>query len=162
MKCLESFESLIFEIPGEPMPMPRARHSNAGGFVRTYTPEKAVAHKGLIQHYWREAAKGFAVPLDAIVSIGITVVKQLPKSAPRWLKVIVAECELMSEWGSLPPAVPSRGDTDNYFKIVADALQGLAYRNDSQVYDGRCTKVWGGTARTVVEVTYWRYEEVRA
>jgi hypothetical protein len=32
------------------------------------------------------------------------------------------------------------GDWDNYAKLVADALEGIAFANDAQVVDGRCRK----------------------
>jgi Holliday junction resolvase RusA-like endonuclease len=46
-----------------------------------------------------------------------------------------------------------RRDADNVGKSCGDALNGIAYEDDSQVVDARCTKaVEPGRARTVVTI----------
>lgn len=48
------------------------------------------------------------------------------------------------------------GDVDRYENLVMDALQGIAYRNDRQVDDGRCRKVFGNgepRAEVVISIT---------
>ena len=45
----------------------------------------------------------------------------------------------------------AEGDWDNYGKLISDALEGIAYRNDRQVDDARCRKVFGdGEPRTEI------------
>ena len=43
-------------------------------------------------------------------------------------------------------------DADNVGKIVLDALNKIAYIDDSQVAQVEVSKVWGPVARTVVSV----------
>jgi hypothetical protein len=44
------------------------------------------------------------------------------------------------------------GDWDNYAKLVADALEGIAFANDAQVVDGRCRKHPAADGRPRLEV----------
>ena len=43
-------------------------------------------------------------------------------------------------------------DADNVEKAVLDALNGVAFLDDCQVYDVRVTKHWGELGQTVVTV----------
>lgn len=69
--------------------------------------------------------------------------------------------EIDARWPSprrTPPAWPWRPsvpDADNVTKAIADALNGVAYRDDAQVVDLRVTKQYavGGDAGTSVTVT---------
>lgn len=50
-----------------------------------------------------------------------------------------------------------RGDLDNYFKAVADALQGVLYENDKQIIEAHVYKVRApGKGAPETEVTLWR------
>ena len=87
-------ESISFSVPGEPVPMPRARHSRVGKFVRTYTPAHATSHKGTIALAWQQAIKRLPVSevyLSSPVALDIVVHRLLPKSMPRWQQAMVYE-----------------------------------------------------------------------
>lgn len=45
-----------------------------------------------------------------------------------------------------------RPDADNLTKLVGDALNGIAYLDDSQIAETFARNVWGPTAQTVVIV----------
>ena len=159
---LEQFDSISFAVPGEPVPMPRARHSRAGNFVRTYTPAHATAHKGLVALAWRQALRStgpHGIYSYNPVSLDIVVIRTLPAAAQKWKHAMVDENMAVHagpDDGWLLP-VTVQGDWDNYGKLVSDALNGLAYHDDAQVFDGRVRKQYGGTAETRITVTYWRW-----
>ena len=43
-------------------------------------------------------------------------------------------------------------DTDNIIKIIADSLNGLAYKDDSRIVSVVCTKYYGTIPRVVVRI----------
>jgi len=159
-KTLCLFESIGFQVPGEPMAMPRARIATRGKFARMYTPEAAVSHKTAVQWAWTKAVSvhKFKPPMDAIVRIAITVYRTLPKSAPKWMKALVDEFEGTLGVASSVPC-QTKPDWDNYGKLVSDALNGIAYRDDGQVFKGTVEKCYASTAYTYVSVEYYRWED---
>ena len=46
----------------------------------------------------------------------------------------------------------TKPDWDNIGKIVSDALNGIAYRDDSQVVDSRVRKIYSNEPRTVIRI----------
>ena len=112
-------------IPGEPIARPRQRVGVIAGHARTFTDAKHPVHayKAAIRLAW-----GDGVPFDGPVTLIIEAVFARPKS-----KV----------WKSKPmPSYPhtSKPDFDNVAKSCADALNGLAFRDDSQVTHAIVTK----------------------
>ena len=57
------------------------------------------------------------------------------------------------ERGEIFPTV--KPDCDNIIKIVCDALNGLAYRDDSQVVAVTCQKKYGVEPAVHVVITDW-------
>ena len=56
--------------------------------------------------------------------------------------------------GSAPKYPSKKPDFDNYEKFVADCLNGVAYRDDSQVVSWRGDKRYSENPRTEIEI--WR------
>lgn len=112
-------------VPSIPIAQPRQRHGIVHGRVRNWTPAKhpVNAFKAAVQIAYRVAV-GPGAPLDGPVGLRVTFRLPRPKS-----KI----------WKRRPmPAEPhtKKPDLDNLLKTVQDALTGLAWRDDSQVY--RC------------------------
>lgn len=97
----------------EVMGAPRPRHMRNG---HTYMPREYTAYKGRIAEAYRAA--GGADFGDMPVGVTIDIMRELPGSRP---KRVVSE----------PDTV--RPDVDNVAKAVLDALNGVAYGDDSQV-----------------------------
>jgi len=90
-------------------------------------------HKRLMP--WRAAIADAArqtvdIPLDGPVIVEITVTVPKPASAPK----------RRTSW----PVTRFSGDWDHHARAVCDALTGIAYRDDSQVVEGTCRKVYPG------------------
>ena len=103
-------------IPGEPVAKGRPRFNRKTGIA--YTPSKTKGYETLI----REIAYGLLKPIDGAVEIRIVFCFSRPKN---------------KYWKSKPmPRYPktTRGDLDNFVKSTLDALNGIAYHDDSQVY----------------------------
>ena len=131
---------LTFEVPGDPVPQPRPRVSTRGGFARAYTPAKHPIHayRAAIAEAAREAG---AVPTDdAPLTLIVDLVFCRPKSHFR-------KAGLKADAPKLP-----RPDCSNVLKGIEDALNGVAWLDDSQVGRVVIEKSYGTEARTTVRI----------
>jgi Holliday junction resolvase RusA-like endonuclease len=128
-----------FTVPGKPVAKGRPRLSTRGGFARAYTPAKTVAYEGLVAMAGQEAMAG-AAPYTGPVAVSLTAVFPIPSS---WPKKRRAE----AHWHTGKP------DGDNLAKSVGDGLNGVCWRDDSQVASWRVLKTYGETPGLHVEVT---------
>lgn len=128
--------TIFIKVPGEPISQPRQRHrviSTKGGkpFVHNYTPSKAPVNdfKAAVALTANIARKGqfFTGP----VKVEIFALFTRPKSKTRKTKP------------NDPYEHTKKPDCDNIAKAVKDALTGVLWRDDSQVYDLRVRK-WVG------------------
>lgn len=103
---------VTFEV-GEVMACPRPRHMRNG---HTYMPTEYTAYKRRVAEAYLASGGGHVGA--APVAVTIDVMRELPGSRP---KRVCAE----------PDTV--RPDVDNIAKGVMDALNGVAYEDDSQV-----------------------------
>jgi len=131
---------ITFEVAGDPVPQPRPRVSTRGGFGRAYVPGKHPVHA-----YRRaiafEATKAGATPGRGTVSVVIDAVFVRPAyhKTKRGVKVTA-------------PEIP-RQDVDNIAKAVLDALNGVAWVDDTQVQRLVVEKSYGTEGRTTVRIT---------
>ena len=131
---------ITFEVLGDPVPQPRARISTRGGFGRAYVPHKHPVHS-----YRRaiafEAQKAGATPGRGPVNVVIDAVFVRPHyhKTKRGLKAAAPE---------LP-----RQDVDNVAKAVLDALNGVAWVDDTQVQRLVVEKSYGTEGRTTVRIS---------
>lgn len=131
--------AITFSVPGEPVPQPRPRVSTRGGFARAYVPAKHPVHayRAAIANAARAAGAGVH---GEPVGVLIDLVWQRPKSHLRK--------------SGVKPDAPQfpRCDVDNAAKAVLDALNGVAWEDDSQVCSLTVAKHYGTEARTVVQI----------
>lgn len=128
-----------FTVPGVPQGKGRPRVTARGGFARVYTPSKTVAYEGLIAIAGREAMEA-ASPYAGPVCVEATAVFAIPAS---WSKRRKAE----AQWHTSKP------DGDNIVKALGDGLNGVAWRDDSQVASWKIIKVYGDTPGLHVTVS---------
>ena len=110
--------NITLTVPGAPVPMERARRGRHGNW---YTPANSLEYRDRIQAAWMMAGRPSfdAQPL----SINAQVYVAHPKSHYTTAGDLKPKHEL-----AIPP-----GDTDNYAKAIADALNQLAYKDDTQI-----------------------------
>lgn len=118
----------------------KGRPRFAGGHA--YTPESTRRYEAEIQAAWMLAGGRM---LDGAVAVDITACQALPKRATRAQQHAAARGEI---WPIRKP------DLDNICKLVLDALNGMAYRDDTQVVvlDARKEYALDGESRLVVKV----------
>lgn len=110
-------------VPVVPVPQPRQRHAMIGGHVRNYTP---TGHPVNVF----KAAMQLAVAEQLKVPIEGPIMLEADFFLPR------TKAQMRSRWeGPIPHT--ARPDTDNLVKALKDALKGIAWRDDSQVFQYR-------------------------
>lgn len=114
---------ISFIVPGNPQGKARPRVCRVGGKSITYTPNKTVEYEKLIRTSYN-AVSGVKFEKNVPLEMNILALFSLPKTASK--KFINAA--LSNE--EYPAKKP---DSDNIIKVICDALNGLAYHDDSQV-----------------------------
>ena len=137
--------TIVFSVPGEPKgkARPKVTRTKSGASL-TYTPDKTVAYEELVRLRFSEAAEGKRLEAGKPVRLRIVAFFGVPASKPKKTKLLMLQNLIR------PTKKP---DFDNVFKIVCDALNGLAYADDAQIVEAQITKVFtGGEAHIEVEL----------
>jgi Holliday junction resolvase RusA-like endonuclease len=132
-------------IPGEPIAQPRVRVSTKGGFARAYTERDHPIHayKQAIRLAYVNAG---GEVLEGPVSIRVVCWFDRPKSHSKKRRQ------------KLEPKT-TKPDLDNVGKAILDALNGIAYNDDGQVFMLMVEKWYVGpyepydSVGTIIEVT---------
>lgn len=111
-----------FCVSEEPQGKARPRFARTRNGVRTYTPNKTMSYEQRVQLAYRGKYK--EEPTEKPVSVYIQANFKIPKS---WSKKKKEQVAL----GVYRPT--KKPDADNIAKAVCDALNGIAYKDDSQI-----------------------------
>jgi Holliday junction resolvase RusA-like endonuclease len=125
-----------FTVPGNPVGKARARVVLNRGKVRAFTPDKTARFENLVRMAFASAYPNH-VPVRGAISLSITALFEPPKSMR--FKGVVEQTPHTK-----------RPDADNVLKAIADGLNGVAFRDDSQVAHAVCRKAYSYVPRTVV------------
>ena len=117
-----------FVVPCVPVAKPRPRASRAGGFTRIYSPTGGAVGQFVASVRLAASQTYAGPPVTNPLRVDLEFVFPRPKSKVWKTK------PMPREWKSSKP------DRDNLDKAVLDALNGLIWRDDAQVVDGRITK----------------------
>lgn len=138
---------ITFTIPGKPGAKGRPRFRSIGKFVQTYTPKDTVNYENLVKLYYMEAAANAGIDMNTIpkgmFEIYITAWFDIPVSKPMAWKKLVLQ-------GAIRPT--SKPDWDNIGKVVCDSLNGIAWKDDSYIVDGRVKKGFSEVPRVEVQI----------
>lgn len=135
---------VCFTVPGPPQGKARPRVVRAkSGTSLTYTPDKTVAYEELVRIRYKAAAQGFRFPDDAQVVVQITARYPIPVSKSKKTRAAMRS-------GQIKPA--KKPDCDNIVKIICDALNGFAYKDDAQVVLAQIAKEYADEPRTDVRL----------
>jgi Holliday junction resolvase RusA-like endonuclease len=135
---------IAFTVPGKPLGKGRPRFTRAGG-GRAFTPQKTVNAESLIALFASQAMAGQA-PFGQGEPLTCSVVATFAV-AESWAKKKKAAALA----GNLFPT--GKPDGDNLAKMVGDALNGVAWHDDSQVVEWRIVKRYGEAPELRVEVS---------
>lgn len=132
-----------FIVDGQPQRKQRPRFSRASGFVRTYTPTETVNYEHWIKLCYKNQVGDMAFKDDDPLKVSIIAYYQVPKS---WSKKKIAQA-LANE---IKPA--NSIDVDNTAKVVLDALNGVAFKDDHYVTDLEVKKRYSDIPRVEIEM----------
>ena len=130
--------NLAFTVYGDIHGKDRPRATNSGGSIHVYTPAPTRRYEKLIRDAFVLRAESENLrdefPLEKYVQLHITAYCKLPTQVKgRRVKKKERE-ELLKNPAMCKP------DGDNIQKVVADALNGIAWLDDMQVADWHCEK----------------------
>ena len=123
---------IIFEVEGPPQGKGRPRFARRGNFVQTYTDTKTLTYETKIQAA-AMLAMGASEPLETPVSVYLYARLPIPKSYPK------KRVEACLEGLERPLKKP---DVDNIAKAFLDSMNGVVYKDDTQVVSLHSTKVY--------------------
>ncbi len=127
---------VTFKVDADPVGKQRARYAKRGNFVQTYTPDKTRNYESLIKEAAIEAM-GSSEPLETPVTLYLYIRAPIPKSLPK--KRIEACLNGLEK----PIKKP---DASNVLKSVEDAMNGVVYKDDSQIVNIHVSKVYSSVS----------------
>lgn len=136
-------KTVNFIVPGPPKGKGRPRFSNAGNYVRTYTPKETANYENLVVVEYQSQCNSFRFDDEQELSLFITAIYEIPKSVSK-----TKRNKMIS--GEIRPT--KKPDIDNVIKIIADSLNGVAYRDDSQIVRCHTDKIYGSIPMVVVSI----------
>lgn len=147
LPLLPSVESLKIIVPGEPVPKARhrARIVQPRGrppFVHMYQDAETEKYESLVAKMSGMVMAGRGLLLGAL-DVRATAYVEIPASWPQKKRVQAGDGEILPV---------SRPDADNYLKCVLDAMNGVVYKDDSQVVNMSVQKRYSFTPRMEIEI----------
>lgn len=140
---------VVFTIEGTPVPKGRPRFARRGNFVQTYTDAKTLSYEQIVANASKKAM-GSTEPLEGAISLYLYVRLPIPKS---YSKKVTEGC--LS--GLVRPT--KRSDIDNFTKSLMDGMNGIVFKDDSQVVDLHVRKIY--SAVPGVDVCVMDEHEIR-
>lgn len=131
-----------FTIYGEPKAKGRPRFAKRGNFVSTYTPKETLDYENLIKISYSTQVENKEVLQGEIIAI-VSAYFSIPKSTSKKKSIQMLTGEIR------PTKKP---DCDNIAKTVLDSLNGIAYRDDSQIVSLFVYKYYSDEPRVEVEI----------
>lgn len=139
---MTSLGRLAFVVDGEPIAKGRARSTRSG---HHYTPKKTQEAEAHVRYIAQSTIglSGYVVQQDVPLAMSCCFMLTKPKSGPNAKRADGEGCT-------------KKPDLDNLVKLVKDALNGVAYDDDSCITALHATKAWADVPSTIV--TIWRIE----
>lgn len=129
-----------FCVLGEPKGKARARVTRFG----TYTPEATIMYENLVKTEYRRQCADYRFSDNQPLSLKVTAEFGIPSGTSK-----TKRAHMMN--GSIRPI--KRPDWDNIGKIVSDALNKVAYRDDSQVVECLVSKHYSDHPKVSVTIS---------
>ena len=139
-------KEIRFVVEGEPFGKQRPRHN---GKV-TYTPKETHDREELVRWAYRRACRNFRFPDGYYIDLRVIAYMGIPKSAKKDVRAAMLS-------GKLRPA--KTPDWDNIGKLVADALNRIAYGDDRYIVDAVVRKFCSDHPHTEVILRGYDPEE---
>ncbi len=129
-----------FEVPGKIKGKGRPRVNSYTGIV--YTPTNTKDYEYLVEQYFMLKYPKFKL-LEGRVAVNIIATFNIPKTVKK------QELEKMLENDISPTKKP---DIDNIVKIILDALNKFAFKDDNQITKLNVEKIYGLEEKVFIEI----------
>lgn len=129
-----------FEVIGDIKGKARPRVNTYTG--NAYTPTNTKDYENLIKQYFKIKYPRYE-PLEGRIAVKIEAYFDIPKSTSKKDKKLIEE-DILS-----PTKKP---DIDNIVKIILDALNKMAFKDDNQITKLEVEKLYGNEEKIVVKV----------
>ena len=128
-------------IPGKPFAKQRPKASRRGKFISVYTPKETVDYENLVKYsYYSQNGDNM---LQGPLAAEIVGTFPIPKSASKKQVQLMLDGEIKHT---------KKPDCDNMAKVVLDALNGIAFEDDSQVVELSIKKEYGLNPKTQIKL----------
>lgn len=135
-ESLINHNCIYFSVPDEPVAKQRPRAARKGRYITIYTPRETKNYEKKVEKYYREIYDG--CKLEGPLEVTIEGTFGIPNSASKKLKTQMLE-------GLIPHT--KKPDCDNMAKTPLDALNGIAYDDDSQIVKLNVSKKYGESSK---------------
>ena len=139
-------KKLKFTVLGKPQPQQRPKFNSFTKAVRD--PKASVDYKRNVGAMAMVAVQDSNWTLchrEMPIEVTIVSYRAIPTSTAKWKKDAAIH-------GLIPPLTKG-GDLDNIAKGILDAMNGIVYEDDAQVFKLNCESRFSETPRVEIEVT---------
>ena len=133
---------IMFTIYGEPVAKGRPRFAKRGNYVQAYTPVKTKTYEDEVR-LLATKAKGSGSTLEGSIGVFIYITFSVPQSYSKRNR----EACLSGETKHI-----KKPDLDNVAKAVIYGMNGIIFKDDSQITSLHVTKVYGEVGKVEVLV----------
>lgn len=131
--------TITFTVLGEPVGKARQRVTR----FATYTPKATVMYENLVKTEYRRQCHDYRFDDKQALRMTVRAEYQIPASASKIKRAAMVR-------GEIRPV--KKPDWDNVGKIVSDALNKLAYRDDTQIVECTVQKYYSERPRVTVMI----------
>lgn len=133
-----------FTVYGTPVGKGRPKFSTFNGRAAAYTPQKTVNYENLVKLSVQQQQKGLK-PFDKDVPLQADIIAYfpIPKSTSKKKREAMLNGEMYHT---------KKPDADNITKCILDALNGIAYYDDSQIVYVRVKKNYSDEPRAEITI----------
>lgn len=135
-------KSITFIIPGQPKGKQRPKVTVQGSYAHAYTPKETANYENYVRVMYQ--INKDRVFLEGAIKAEITAYFPIPKSTSKKNRALMLAGIVK---------YTKKVDCDNLAKIVLDSLNGIAYKDDAQVYELFVKKLYDEKPRVVVTLT---------
>lgn len=135
-----------FEVIGAPVGKRRPKFSTVHGYAQAIKPKEDVIYENLVKLSFQQAKPSDYNLFDKAVKMTISACFAIPKSFSKKKQKEALE-------GTIRPL--TKPDADNIAKIICDALNDIAYKDDTQIIELAITKRYASEPK--VKITLDEY-----
>lgn len=117
--------AITFSIPGQPMAQQRAGRKSVGAFIRTFDPPQSASYKDTVRTCYADSRARSTFKRVEEGPVRLIIVARFDRPASKCSK----RTPKPEEW------MEGGKDGDNIAKIIQDALNHIAWKDDRQVAD---------------------------